>query len=112
MPVRLRVAVLASTLAALAGCAGQLPVLGEADAARASQHWPGITVTELSHGRELYVNHCASCHKLYRPDEHPPDKWRGLVAEMTERAKLAPGEAETIVRYLIAAAESPPPTPK
>jgi mono/diheme cytochrome c family protein len=104
-----RVALLASALlAALAGCAGQLPVLGQADAMRASQRWPGITVAELAHGRELYVNHCASCHKLYRPGEQPADKWRALVGEMTERAKLPPADAETIVRYLIAAAESPP----
>jgi mono/diheme cytochrome c family protein len=110
MPVRSRVAlVLACSLAALAGCAGQLPMLGEGDAARASHRWPGITIADLAHGRELYLNHCSSCHKLYRPDEHPADKWRALVGEMTDRAKLAPGEAETIVRYLIAAAESPPP---
>ena len=108
MPPRLAVLVLASSISAAAGCAGQLPVLGPADAARASQRWPGTTVAELAHGRELYVNHCASCHKLYRPGEHPADKWRALVGEMTERAKLPPADAETIVRYLIAAAESPP----
>jgi mono/diheme cytochrome c family protein len=108
--VRPRIPVLATTaLAAFAGCAAQLPVLGPSDAARASQRWPGITLAELSHGRELYVNHCASCHKLYRPGEQPADKWRALVGEMSERAKLPPADAETIVRYLIAAAESPPP---
>jgi mono/diheme cytochrome c family protein len=93
---------------ALAGCAAQLPLLGEADAARASQRWPGTTVADLQRGRELYVNHCSSCHTLYRPQDLPADKWRTLVGEMQVRAKLAPEQAETISRYLVAAAEAPP----
>jgi cytochrome c1 len=95
--------------AAVAGCAGPLHMPIEADAARASQHWPGTTLADLQRGRGLYLNHCSSCHNLYRPEQYPGEKWRALVGEMTERAKLTGDEAETIVRYLVASAEAPPP---
>jgi len=92
--------------AALGGCAGQLHVPVEADAARASQRWPGTTLGDLQRGRGLYVNNCSSCHTLYRPEVFPSSKWRELVGEMTERAKLTPDEVETIVRYLMASADA------
>jgi hypothetical protein len=91
---------------ALAGCAGQLPLPVAADAARASVRWPGTTVANLQRGRELYVNRCSGCHALYRPQTFPADKWRGIVVEMTDRSKLAPDDAETVIRYLTAAADA------
>jgi mono/diheme cytochrome c family protein len=103
-----RLTLLLALCAAASGCAGQLHVPVEADAARASQRWPGTTLADLQRGRGLYVNHCSSCHTLYRPEQYPADKWRGLVGEMTERAKLSADQVETIVRYLEASADARP----
>jgi hypothetical protein len=89
------------------GCAGQLPPPTEADALRASARYPGTTVTDLAHGRRMYVERCSGCHALVRPHTKGPDEWPKFVAEMTERAKLDPGAAQEIVRYLVVTSGAP-----
>lgn len=86
---------------------------GAADVAAATERWPGTTVADLQHGRSLYASHCSSCHALYRPEAYSADKWRGFVTEMIGRAKLAPTEADDVIRYLVVAAElgTTPPRP-
>jgi mono/diheme cytochrome c family protein len=99
---------LAAALATLAGCAAQIPPATEADALRASLRWPGTTVSELEHGRSLYLGHCSSCHSPYGPQRYATEKWRGFVQEMATRSKLGPADAEAVIRYLVAASEKTP----
>ncbi|MBI5240063.1 MAG: cytochrome c [Elusimicrobia bacterium] len=73
--------------AALAACAGSIP--------RAPS-------TALARGRELYVAKCSSCHALYAPREYPPQRWPGLVADMSRPAKVTEEQARSILSYLLA----------
>jgi mono/diheme cytochrome c family protein len=92
---------------ALAACGGSpIPQPTAADAARGTTHFPDLTLTELSHGRTLYVSRCGSCHTLKRPAELKPEQWEQEVGEMREKngVKLSDQETQAIVRYLSVAA--------
>jgi hypothetical protein len=102
----LRVAAAVSLLGMSGGCAGQLRAPTLADAVHASNRWPGTTVADLQVGQRKYVEHCSSCHTLYRPDAYPAHRWQGFVDEMVVRAKLAPTDVRDIVRYLVVSAEA------
>jgi hypothetical protein len=86
----------------LAACGGgSLPTASEGDATRAQARWPGITTSELNHGRSLYVGHCGSCHLPVPPTRFTPDEWPAHVGEMQVRAGLTAVEAEAVQRYLM-----------
>jgi mono/diheme cytochrome c family protein len=92
---------------ALAACGGSpIPKPTAADATRAGAHFPDVTLSELEHGRSLYVSRCGSCHTLKRPGELAPERWETEVGEMRAKngVKLSDVEARAIVRYLMTAA--------
>jgi hypothetical protein len=94
---------------ALWACGGSaVPEPTAADAARASAHFSDVTLSELSHGRTLYLSRCGSCHVLRRPAELAPEQWQTEVDEMRTKngVKLSDGEARAILRYLVIAASS------
>lgn len=87
----------------LAACAGsRVPVPTAADATRASAHFPDVTLSELTHGRKLYVSRCGSCHTLKPPAELPAAQWQVEVSDMRAKngVKLSDEEAQAIIRYL------------
>jgi mono/diheme cytochrome c family protein len=93
--------------ATLAGCGGSpIPHPTAADAARGTAHFPDLTLSELSHGRTLYVSRCGSCHTLKRPAELKPEQWEQEVGEMRAKngVKLSDQEMQAIIRYLSVAA--------
>jgi cytochrome c5 len=93
--------------AALGACGGSaVPEPTVADASRGSAHFPDLTLSELQHGRTLYVSRCGSCHSLKRPAELPPEQWQKEVSDMRDKngVKLSDAEAQAIVRYLAVAA--------
>jgi len=103
----LKFRVVALVLACLPACGGSaVPEPTAADAARGSAHFPNLTLSELSHGRTLYVSRCGSCHVLKRPAELPPEQWQVEVTDMRNKngVKLSDAEAQAIVRYLSLAA--------
>ena len=94
-------------VALLAACGGSaIPEPTVADACRGSAHFPDLTLSELSHGRTLYLSRCGSCHVLKRPAELPAEQWQVEVTEMRSKngVKLSDAEAQAIVRYLSVAA--------
>jgi cytochrome c5 len=99
------------TLAVLVGAAGVAActtavVRPEAGDARwAQEKWPGTTVSDLEHGRSVFVSRCAGCHNLPRPDAKSPDDWAGVLDEMASRAKVTPADKDLVLRYLSAASE-------
>ncbi|HEX2877492.1 MAG TPA: cytochrome c [Polyangiaceae bacterium] len=99
---------LIGVLAALSACGGSspFPEPTAADQARGSAHFPDVTLSELSHGRTLYVSRCGSCHALKRPLELAPAQWQAEVTEMRSKngVKLSDSEAQAIIRYLTVAA--------
>ena len=94
---------LALALAPSIGCVAALPHATAADAARVSGRFPGATVTELEHGRTLYVERCAGCHQLREPASETPLAWPHLVSEMQDDhgVRLTDDEEHGIVAYLV-----------
>lgn len=99
---------LLGVLACLSACGGSspFPEPTAADQARGSAHFPDVTLSELSHGRTLYVSRCGSCHALKRPAELGAEQWQVEVTEMRNKngVKLSDSEAQAIIRYLTVAA--------
>jgi mono/diheme cytochrome c family protein len=94
-------------VAALVACGGSpIPRPTQADAARGSARFPGLTLAELSQGRTLYVSRCGSCHTLKPPAELTAKRWETEVGEMRANngVQLSDAEAQAIVRYLTVAA--------
>ena len=101
----LRVAI--PLLTCLTACGSAVvPQPTAADADRGSAHFPDLTLSELTHGRTLYVSRCGSCHTLKRPSELPAAQWQVEVGEMRSKngVKLSDAEAQAITRYLAIAA--------
>jgi mono/diheme cytochrome c family protein len=102
--LRLFAPLLFSAAAACGGSAVPQPTV--ADVSRGSQHFPDLTLSELSQGRALYVSRCGSCHALKPPRELGAEQWQAEVGEMRAKngVKLSDPEAQAIVRYLSVAA--------
>ena len=83
-----------------AGCASALPRPTESDLRWARVRWPEVTLDDLQHGRAIYVNKCAGCHNLHRPDDFEPERWTVVLAKMGKEAKLNPQEQRSVARYL------------
>jgi mono/diheme cytochrome c family protein len=96
-------------IAALAaGCARAVPPPATPnDATWAANAWPGTTLADLEHGRQLYGARCAGCHLPVEPASIAASAWPGHVAEMTTRAHLGPTEAALVTRYLVALSSRP-----
>jgi len=63
----------------------------------------GISLDSLLQGRELYIQHCASCHTLYLPENYTSEEWPGIMDRMQERAGLDLAGKERVLAYLLAA---------
>ena len=87
----------------LIGCAAALPHATEADAARVTSRYPDANVSQLEHGRALYVERCAGCHQLRDPASETPLAWPHLVAEMRDDhgVHLTRDEERGIDAYLV-----------
>ena len=77
------------------------------DEQRAGARWPGITIAELTRGRELYVGRCSVCHQPVLPSQIAAEAWPRHVAEMSERAHLSGEEQRLVVAYVVSMASRP-----
>jgi hypothetical protein len=100
LPSNMRFAWILAVL--VTACASGLPSPTPADEARAHARWPGASMSELNHGRQLYVERCASCHALKTPDAVAADQWPAAIDKMRKQhgVKLTDGEADIMERYL------------
>jgi mono/diheme cytochrome c family protein len=88
-------------LAAALGCqstgtiagSGSLP---EPAPSRAAE----LSTAELSHGRMLYANKCAKCHKFYDPAGYDNAEWHMWMRKMSRKAHLSNDEELELSRYL------------
>jgi len=57
---------------------------------------------ELTRGRSLYVERCASCHALKTPSAVVADRWPVAIEMMRKKhgVRLTDDEADTMERYL------------
>jgi mono/diheme cytochrome c family protein len=101
---RLATLALVAGLGVTAGCAASLRHPLPQDAVLLAPRWPGTTLEDLERGRRLYVRRCSGCHNLVLPGAHPPEDWPKLVDDMTDKARLKPGERDDVLRFLVALA--------
>ncbi len=81
----------------------QLPEPNEAMAAAT----PGITVEELTKGRDLLRVRCGNCHTPPHPRQARTPAWSATFTDMTRRARLTPEEARRIEAYMLAGSAMP-----
>lgn len=58
------------------------------------------TLAELTEGRALYVNNCASCHQLYSPDSYSATQWRSIVNNMAPKTNMNSAEVLLVTKYV------------
>jgi len=90
-----------AVLFCVGACRPTLPAATTADADRAAQTWPGTTVADLEHGRQIYLERCSSCHQPVAPAKVAPANWPGHIAEMKTRAHLSEEQAQLVKRYVV-----------
>ena len=78
----------------------------QADADRAAQKFPGMTLADLNQGKAAFEKNCTMCHSMKNPASKTEDKWRKTVPIMVGRAnkkteRIDSATQESILRYLI-----------
>lgn len=87
-------------------CTTSYFAVSDNDFITAQRKFPGISVDDLNTGKQLYINKCGSCHRLYKPDQFSTEKWLEKMPDMEIEAKLTNKESELIKQYLITKCES------
>lgn len=105
----------------LAACfpkAGTVPgPLSSGAIASAQSRWPNTSAEELEQGRQLFLNHCNTCHSYPDRAAYSEAEWPGLARRMGKKADLKEAESELVLRFILAnraepgapAAEAPAP---
>jgi len=65
----------------------------------AGKHSKGLD--DLNHGRQIYIDHCGSCHHLYQPGQYTEQVWSMHVNEMQSRAKISNEQKQLILDYIL-----------
>lgn len=60
----------------------------------------GIKLEDLKHGRQLYVDHCGSCHQLHLPRQYSESRWKVILDLMRTRSHITPDEQELIFKFV------------
>ncbi|MCB0495478.1 MAG: hypothetical protein KDC79_05050 [Cyclobacteriaceae bacterium] len=58
------------------------------------------TLDELQQGRDLYINYCGDCHKLYTPESYSVAQWQNIVPDMARKTNLTSAETELVLKYV------------
>lgn len=58
----------------------------------------------LALGKNLYVNHCNSCHGLYNPERFTKEKWAKIIPPMQKKANIDNATTKLISQYIFARA--------
>ena len=62
----------------------------------------GIPLTNLKQGRQIYVDHCGSCHMLYLPNKFTEPEWRKSMESMKAKVSFTEQEEQLMLDYLLA----------
>src|SRR4030095_2676511 len=63
----------------------------------------GRTTAAVDSGRRLYTGRCATCHSIDPVTKHSPDRWRAILDDMANEAKLSASEKSAVLTYILAA---------
>ena len=82
-------------------CSPALYIPSQADSVRT-----GISTDSLLLGRNLYINHCGSCHNLYLPQQFTGKHWEEEMPEMRLKAKISESDSQIILKFLKAGSKA------
>ena len=54
-------------------------------------------------GRVLFVNRCARCHSLPKPNDVSAAQWPNILTKMAKRSGLKPEQRQAVLTYLLLA---------
>jgi len=57
-------------------------------------------IDQTAAARNLYINRCSKCHKLYQPSNYSDQKWQRWMAKMGRKAKLQPQQQVAVSNYI------------
>ena len=61
----------------------------------------GIPLENLKQGRQIYVDHCGSCHMLYLPQQFTAPEWRKSMKAMHAKVEFSGLEEKLMLDYLL-----------
>lgn len=56
---------------------------------------------EISEGSALYAANCGKCHDLPKEEKYSAEKWKMIVPDMCEKAKLDATAENKIMQYVL-----------
>lgn len=72
-------------LAGLSACTAKFMVPQQSDADRAKAKYPSISLTDLTHGKELIEQHCDKCHGMKAPKSRGEADWNVTIPKMVNK---------------------------
>ena len=104
----MRILIVVISIFCLTSCGATLTAPTQADADRGAKKFPGLTMTELAEGQNLFKAKCSQCHGLKNPTSRTEEQWRKVVPKMAGKAerkankeKIDAAAQEKILKYLI-----------
>lgn len=92
----------------LSACSAKLITPTQADADRGAEKYPGVTLEELTKGKELFKEHCGSCHPYKNVTKGTEEQWNKVVPEMVQKVNkkakqqvLGAAEQDLILKYTL-----------
>ena len=65
-----------------------------------------IPASDLDRGRQIYVRQCATCHAIDPVNKYSGARWREIIDDMADEAKLTSEEKSRVLAYVLAAGRS------
>ncbi len=95
-------------LAGLSACTAKFMVPAQSDADRAKAKYPGTTLTDLTHGKELIELHCDKCHGYKSPKSRDEAAWNVTIPKMVKKINgkggkevLTSKDEKDIIAYMV-----------
>ncbi|QEC66803.1 hypothetical protein FRZ67_05610 [Panacibacter ginsenosidivorans] len=105
--------ILITIIALFTGCATvKLATPSQTDVDRVSSKYPGYSLTDLNHGKMLFEQHCADCHRLKDPTKRSEEQWETVVPKMVRNVNKKEGNVldtngeQAILKYLVTMSDS------
>lgn len=73
----------------------------------AQAKWPGTSAEELERGRQLFLEHCSSCHSYPDRAAYTEAEWPGIARRMGDKVDLKEAESELLLRFILANRSDP-----
>jgi mono/diheme cytochrome c family protein len=70
--------------------------------ASASTRWPGVTVSSLSHGRDLFLANCNACHGYPDLAAISEERWPDIVEKMAKKISLSTEDRDAVLHFVLA----------